>query len=340
MAFRLFFSCVVGPALVVSSGDTKETAAALPEVETVLSKASHTAEDFAAKTSWMMERVSQRQNASVEALAEQKASYEKNLTGQAEEIHSMQSTNIQIRRDIDATKNKSLEIKSDTERLRGENSVMHKVLEVLENKVVAAQDFLGDSLSRTDDDNAEALKVLLPPVPEPGLTHFLEVVHGDSKTVTSFLQLSSRVGPRRKAPPQEDAEAPEDLNPDALEHLLSESLSEIEQEQKEGEAELKAHFLKLYNAGVSELQGVQKEQDALNAEKVKEEAHQRDLKAAKEHVKETREELLRRLHGMEIFAKKVDDAAAYALESVEATTAGMEMEPRAKATAPSAASKK
>lgn len=327
MAFRLIMLCAVGPVVVGASGDSKETAESLPEVESVLSKATDTAQDFAAKAALMQERVAQKHKESTQALADQKAWYEKNLTGQTAEIHSMQSINEQIQLTIKTVMDISDKIKSQTEKLRGENDIMRKALQVLEDKVGVAQEFLSDSLNRTDDAKANALEVLLPPVPEPNLSHFLNVVDGASGPAMSFLQLSSRVGPRRKSPPKEDAESPEDVDPGNLAQLLSESLMDIEHEQKEGEAQLKAHFLKLYNAGSEQLGIVQKEQDRLNDQKTKEQEHQHELKTAREHVLATREELVKRLHGMDVFAERVDKAAANALEEVEGTLSNMEIEP-------------
>lgn len=305
----------------------------LPEVETVLSKASDTAQDFSAKAAQMQALVSKRQQESTAALAAEKEAYEQNLTSMTAEIHAVEFQNKELQASIDMVAKESASIKKETERLRGENNIMRKTLGSLGGKVEAAEQFLDDSLVRTDDTSAEALKPLLPPVPEPSLSNFLSVMgdaQKDAQKSASLLQLSSHIrhirsrgGGSKVKEQQAESESAEEMNPDALNMLLSESLADIEKEQKDGEAEMKAHFMKLHNASVTQLRALSEKKEALEKKLAESEDYKSSLLQAKAHIGATRSELLKRLHGMDVFAKKVDDAAANALESVEATIASL-----------------
>lgn len=290
----------------------RETAARLPDVDAVLSMADETLEDFTAQAASMQDRVARAQNESAVELEEQKASYENNLTQQEADIKSMRAMNARIQDAIDGMQKTSAGITTETEALRGDNSIMHKALQVLEVKVKAAEEFLSDSWNHTNDAGADALKVLQSPTPEPTLVQFLSVLHDEP--AASFLQLSKRSHLGRS----ESEEEP--LTASKLEELLSDSLAEIAEEQEEGETQLRAQFLGIYEAGKKQQNELGAAQHALNDSRIVEERHESDLQAARDHVQETRADLLKRLHGMENLASSMEDVVADILGTVEATT--------------------
>lgn len=329
MAVNPLWACLVAPAFAVSLAlassevqQQQESAAALPDVETVLGRATDTAQEFAAQAKAMQARVEERQKESKKALAEEKAELQRNLTAEDNENHKIMMRSQNLRATINAVRANNSQIRKETERIRSNNKMMHGVLSVLDGKVAAAEQFLSDSLNKTDDGNAEELEVLLPPKPLPTLDHFISVLHGGNSDAgpASFMQVSAQPSLRgRKSRVKAESSAPEEMNPESLSMLLSQSLQDIDKEQKEGEAQLKAHFLAFHQTSMMKREELLAEQARLEEEKRDVQALQKELYAAKHHVVATRTELLKRLHGMKVFSEKIDAAAMHALTSVEDT---------------------
>lgn len=344
MAVSPSWSRVVAAALVVSmvmaspeGQQQQESAAPLPDVETVLTRATDTAQEFAAQAKAMQARVEQRQNESKKALARQKAEFQGNLTAESEKNQKIMAANDHLRAAIGAVKASTAQIRKETESIRDNNNMMHRVLSVLDGKVTAAEQFLSDSMNKTDDRNADELEVLLPPKPLPTLDHFISVLHGDASAdegPASFMQVSLQPRLRgRRLRARAETAAPDEMNPDSLSKLLSQSLQDIDKEQKEGEAQLKAHFLAFHQESMKKRQDLLAVQARLDKEKKDLQALEKELYGAKAHVVATRMELLKRLHGMKVFSEKIDAAAVHALKSVEDTLA----QPKSKTVEPTKA---
>lgn len=297
-----------------------EMAMALPDVESVLTKATGKAHDFAEQASAMQAKVALQQQKSRDALAAQKASYEKKLSQQAAQSDAIKANNTLITSHNDALKKANADLESELRDLQSNNAKMRQSLKTIDDKVSAAELFLQDSLKVTDDSDAEVLSVLAPTTPKPTLDHFLAVAGAEQ---LSLLQLSS-TGSR--------SQGPEDLV-----NVLSKSLADIASAEVEGAAELKAHFLANFEEG-------QRQQAALNATQVQLMELQSELKdrqakllEAKGRLQSTSKELTGRLHGLRIFARKVDSAAAGSLATKPATQEKVEPAPAATTQAPAQA---
>lgn len=270
-------------------GQGPDAAGQLPAVEAVLTKADGKAVDFAAQAMAMQKMVEESQRKGREALATQKADYEKQLTEQATASRAVVDRNTAISNQISHVRKTNSELKEDTSNLQAGNIHMRKILQQISDKVDAANLFVSDSLKLTDDSGAEELKVLEPTTPRPTLNRFLE------QAGASLLQISK---------PDHGSNTPEDLV-----QVLSRSLTDIADAQKEGAAELKAHFLASFEEGRVKQQDLLAQQKNLNATLEEELGYQRQLTAAKEHLVSTRDSLKQRLHGLRIFARKLDQTA-------------------------------
>lgn len=275
-------------------------ATSLPDVESVLTKATDKAHDFAEQASAMQAKVALQQQKSLDALSAQKKLYESKLSQQAAMSDAISANNSAIDAANKALKKSNTDLEVELKRLQDENGEMRKSLQTIDEKVAAAKLFLEDSLKVTDDTDAEELYVLAPTTPKPTLDHFLAVAGGER---VSLLQLSS----------------PRSQGPEDLVSVLSQSLSEIATAEVEGAAELKAHFMANFQDG-------QRHQEALNATnaqlvqlQAELKAHQAKLLEAKSHLQATGAQLSQRLHGLRIFARKVDSAAATPLDSKPAS---------------------
>jgi len=275
---------------------TPEGSATLPDIESVLTKATGKAHDFVEQAAAMQAKVALQQQKSRDALAAQKSAYELKLSQQAAENEAIRANNSKIDSQNHALTQANDDLTLELKSLQANNAKMRHGLQTIDEKVSAASIFVQDSLKVTDDSNAEALSVLAPTTAKPTLDHFLAVAGADR---VSLLQLPRSIG----------------QGPDDLVSVLSKSLSDIAAAEVEGAAELKAHFLANLEAG-------QKEQAALNATRAQLvavqaelQAHQAKLLEAKEHLQATGKQLAQRLHGLRIFARKVDSAAAVSLDA-------------------------
>lgn len=281
-------------------------AAALPDVESVLIKATGKVHDFAEQAAAMQHRVALQQEKSKLSLAAQKATYEIKLAQQAAQSQAIGANSTAIDNANKALQISNVGLEAEVRKLQDGNAKMRRSLMAIDTKASAAKLFLEDSLRVTDDTDAEELRVLVPTTPKPTLDHFLAVAGaptGGDKLALLQVSRARRGGP-------------EDLV-----SLLSKSLADIASAEVEGAAELRAHFLANFEEG-------QKRQEALNATQAQLLELQSDLKArrgkllvAKAHLETTSRQLHDRLHGLRVFARKVDGAAGTALKGLEMASA-------------------
>lgn len=307
-------------------GAATDPVAALPDVESVLTKATGKVHDFAEQAIAMQRRVAQQQDKSRQALAAQKATYESKLAEQDARSEAISANNTVIDRANKALQASISGLEVEVRFLQDGNNKMRKSLQGIDSKVQAATAFLMASLKDTDDTDAEELKVLKPTTPKPTLDHFLAVAAAATGLDKLSLLQFSRSSPR--------SSGPEDLV-----DILSKSLADIATAEVEGAAELKSHFLSNFEDG-------QKRQEALNMTQAKLlelqselKIHQGKLIEAKTHLEATRKQLRDRLEGLRTFARKVDSAALSTLENttVPTTLATSAKAPAKVAPAPAAA---
>lgn len=262
--------------------------AALPSVDTVLTKANSKALDFAQKAADLQKKLDEERRASRAALSKQKEEYEKLLQAQSHQSSV-------ISQHIEETKTGNNELSklntqtmAEVTSLREKNAEMRSALESVISKVSAAQLFLADSLKVTDDSNAKELDVLIPSTPEPTLDHFLAMTR-DNKM--SLLAVHTRRASR-----------PEDFV-----SMLAGSLEDIETAQKEGIADLKAHFMESFSQGEKHQAELNATLAALNQTQVDLKEKRAKLLEAKAHLESTNKDLNERLRAMRAFANRVDD---------------------------------
>lgn len=281
----------------------QDSVASLPDVESVLLKARGKAEDFAAQARTMQARVEEEQSRSRASLKAAKEEYERKLGKQAGENMQMEKGNTDLHSDIRRLKRENKQILEEAEAVSAANDAMRKALISMQNKVQAAQDFVKDSLAKTDDSNAEELTILEPTTPKPTLDHFLRVAQAASDV--SFLQLSAH--------PQDHATGSPARAKDLVQ-LLASGLADISAAEKEGAAQLKASYLENYATGEKHKEALLTVRKSLMEKEEMANNTQKELIVARDHIRETYMQLEKRLHGLRIFARKVDTMAASALK--------------------------
>jgi len=274
----------------------------LPDIETVLTKAKGKAQSFAEQARAMQQRVEEEQNRSRVALRLAKEDYERRLRTQADEITSITMQNLDMRRQCRELNTKNNATLKEAKTFASANEAMRSVLESVQQKVKAAHLFLQDSMDKTDDSSAKELIVLEPTTPKPTLDHFLHVAEEQSGTAdVALLQIETR--------PTHNTHKPEDLV-----KILSSSLADITTAEKEGAVELEASFMRNFEVGEKRKQELLEIQGQGIAERAELNTTRYQLLEARHHLRDTFFQLEKRLHGMRIFARKVDSMAADALK--------------------------
>lgn len=272
-------------------------AAPLPDVDSVLTKATNKFHDFAEQARFMQQRMLDQQEQSRAALAVKKQGYEHSLHVLGNQSRAIRAQNSGWQAANDRLEKDNAATLAECTQLEARNAELRMSLRSLSEKVSVAKQFLLESLKVTDDSDAKALEILAPTTPKPTLGNFLAATRGDK---LSLLTVSSST--RHNDDPKEYAD------------MLSNSLSEISSAEADGAAELKAHFL-------AELERVQADQAGLNAtqqalRQTNAKLHERrdSLLAARAHLQETNAQLNERLHGLRVFANTVGGSAASVLK--------------------------
>lgn len=293
---------VAQPIPCVATFKNASAALTLPDVEAVLSKATGKANDFAEQARAMQARVQESQARSRAALKATKDEYEKKLSDQAKGNTMIEEQSAHLTHDIRDLKLQIGKLEEEAKTYTEANKAMRNVMNSMLLKVQAAEGFITDSLAATDDAASPDLAVLEPTTQKPTLDHFLKVARGGS--ALAFLQLDAvRKGHL------DDSSKPEDLV-----QVLSRGLEGISTAEKEGAAQLKASFLDNFAAGQKRNEELLSVQKSLLDERARLNSTQLQLIAARDHVKNTYLQLGKRLHGMRVFARKIDASAAAALQ--------------------------
>lgn len=258
--------------------------APLPSVDRVLNKASSKAHDFAEQALAMQKKLGEQQEHSRAVLRTQKAEYERLLQVQSNQSQAISLQITQLEESNEKSKQFNIDMAADLKKLSEKNAVLRASLRNLTTKVATAHLFLEDSLKVTDDSDAKELDIIAPATEAPTLDHFLEITSRDSMALL----------------------ARGDDRPEDIVSMLSDSLDQIAEAEKEGAEELRAHFLESFRAA-------EERQAALNetwAALLQTQASLRDERAklheAKVHLEATSKDLFARLRAIRSFATKLD----------------------------------
>lgn len=296
-------------------------AGSLPEVDAVMTKASDTLLDFAAQAQRMQQKVTQKQESSRAALASQKAEYERKLAAQADKEKEAVAANRQVRATVNALQDSNDALKKGAESVQRSNNIMREALLSLEPKMATARTFLEDSLKFTDDSHAPELEILEAPKPEPSLKNFLAITHdefdvqknaAEDARAVSLLSMGGAAEAALVTPPRRPQTSPEELV-----RMLANGLEELERDQAAGEADLKAHFIVMFEQGEKRLAELAEERKSLEDSKAAKESLRGDLQLAKAHLLRTNKALAKRLTGLRIFAQKADSGVSDVLARTE-----------------------
>lgn len=268
--------------------------APLPDVDTVLTKATSKAHAFAEQAAVMQQKLAEQQEKSRANLAMQKKDFEQRLDRMQHQSENISARNSELQRDNRAIERQNMNLLAELEGIQENNSKLRATLRSLTDKVAAAELFTVDSLKVTDDSLAQELMVLAPTTRKPTLEQFLHFTNGRE---VSMLAIRARLRG----------------DPGELVSSLSSSLTEIQAADDEGAAELKAQFLASMATKEERQAQLNATQAKLLQTKAELQEHHGKLLDAKVHLMATSKQLRERLGGMLVFADTVGASVDSAL---------------------------
>jgi len=139
----------------------------LPEVSTMLGTAEQTLQGLTEQAASLEQRAKQAQKEKARKMTEQKVAYEGKLRAAELANRALAAQNKGISHQNQVLRSGNDAIRVHAQQLEATNMVMRQEFLALQSRLGSAQDFLGQSLARTDDSRATELRVLRTPAAKP-----------------------------------------------------------------------------------------------------------------------------------------------------------------------------
>jgi len=303
----------------------------LPPVAHMLSGAAVTLKGLSTQTSALQAQVVQAQMQIESKLARQKAAFEEKLKLQEQANLDIVAANNNISAEIKKLEGNNAALRKSAHDISESNSVMRSQLQNLQLHMADAKNFVGKSLSVTDDSKNSLLEVL-----RPGHQQSLATMVSKESEVeggsddddanddsegdqddrdnepegTSFLALASTKVSKQtptKVEEKDVLDAPDSA--DSVLTILSQEVARLKQQEKESEEHLKQLFIKDFRAGSLRRKALLAQQKTLDGSRKYLSSLQSQLLKAEAHLKSTHSELKARLHGLGQFLQKLAHVA-------------------------------
>jgi hypothetical protein len=243
------------------------------------------------------------------------------------------SQNNEVAAEIQTLKKGNEELRKRCHDLQEGNRVMRVELHTLESKFAEAKEFVGASLTSSDDSKAKELSVLKSPVHHH--KSFLDRHNDDDQEedeaedksgkdddnddddsndddAESFLAISSQAH-RMFAESEDMEESPDDASPVAappsdpsgLVDILKNGVAQMQLEEHASEKKMKAIFVANFQQGQKRHAALMSQQKALNGTRAQLQALQLNLHGAEVHLESTEASLQEHLRGLGLFAQRL-----------------------------------
>lgn len=308
----------------------------LPTVDAMLGGASETMKSISSQASTLQAQIMQVQAANQARMTQQKVIFERKLKMQEGKNQEVVSQNNGVASEIQTLKKGNEDLRKNCHDLQEGNRVMRVELHTLESKFAEAKEFVGTSLTSSDDSKAKELAVLKSPVHHH--KSFLdrhdddqeedntedksgkdddteEDDHDDDSNdddAESFLAISSR-SHRMFAETEDMEESPDDApavaappsDPSGLVDILKTGVAQMQSEEHASEKKMKAIFVANFQQGQKRHSALMSQQKALNGTRSQLQALQLNLHGAEVHLTTTKTSLQERLRGLGLFAQRL-----------------------------------
>lgn len=279
--------------------------AALPEVDYYMQEPTGLSNDFKAKAELLKQQVAANEQEKKTALKQLKTSFEENLTAQALRSDQLGTDNQVLLALISQEESRIAILRQDASKLQKSNEIMRRALDGLVSKVHAVSDFLDDSIEVSEEFNASELDVLRPTTPQPTVEHFLETMGDHKVSLLGVAAAKKKLLKRKKEEPK----------PELILESLPQHLVDLAALGEQGEAQLQARFLAMYEFGAARQAELLAHKEQLQQELGSKEELTAQVLGVKKHLRQIKAQLRQRVNVMRTFALKVNELATVSLDT-------------------------
>ena len=281
----------------------------LPTVSAMLDQSTKTLSGISSRAQKLQQQMLDVQQENAARMQKQKAVFDRKLKEQEEKNMQQVKENAILAKKIMMMKQENEELLKHAQDLEKGNALRHGELQMLQDQLLAAQNFLKETLSQTDDSKAADLEVMKDQ--KPKALSFLAVSE-EHDTGTS----------EAPAAPDNPAEVP--AEPENLLTTLANEVKTMKKQGEDSEAKLKSLFMDDFQAGVKRHNALVAQNKVLTETLEKMQSYRTRLEAADKHLQETQSTLQTRLHDGGLFMQKLSeltmakpDAAVKALQTLK-----------------------
>lgn len=266
----------------------------LPTVAAMMDQSAKTLSGISSRAQKLQQQMLEVQQENAARMQKQKAVFDRKLKEQEEKNLQQAKENAIIAKNIMKMKHDNQEMLEHAQALEKGNSLRHGELKMLQDQLVAAQNFLKETLSQTDDSKAEELEVMKDPSTASSVAVALSFL---SISETEALEPSTELS-------EATSEAPE---PENLLTMLGNEVKVMKKQGQESEAKLKSLFMEDFQAGVKRHNALLAQHKVLTETLEKMQSYDSRLEAADHHLQATQSTLQTRLHDGGLFMQKLSE---------------------------------
>eukprot|EP00435_Cladocopium_sp_Y103_P037756 s1758_g10.t1 len=283
----------------------------LPTVSAMLDQSTKTLSGISSRAQKLQQQMLEVQQENAARMQKQKAVFDRKLKEQEQKNMEQVKENAIIAKNIMKMKQENEELLKHAQSLEKGNSLRHGELRMLQDQLVAAQNFLKETLSQTDDSKATDLEVMKD--------------QSKSANALSLLAISElHETESNEAKENSEPEPTEPAEPESLLTMLANEVKMMKKQGQESEAKLKSLFMEDFQAGVKRHNALLSQNKVLTETLEKMQSYHTRLEAADKHLQGTQSTLETRLHDGGLFMQKLSEltmakpeAAVKALETLQ-----------------------
>ena len=280
----------------------------LPTVSAMLDQSTKTLSGISSRAQKLQQQMLEVQQENAARMQKQKAVFDRKLKEQEQKNMEQVKENAIIAKNIMKMKQENEELLKHAQNLEKGNSLRHGELRMLQDQLVAAQTFLKETLSQTDDSKATDLEVMKDQSKSSKALSFLAISELHETEINEVKETSE----------------PEPAEPENLLTMLANEVKMMKKQGQDSEAKLKSLFMEDFQAGVKRHNALLSQNKVLTETLEKMQSYHTRLETADKHLQGTQSTLETRLHDGGLFMQKLSEltmakpeAAVKALETLQ-----------------------
>lgn len=274
----------------------------------MLDQSTKTLSGISSRAQKLQQQMLEVQQENAARMQKQKAVFDRKLKEQEQKNMEQVKENAIIAKNIMKMKQENEELLKHAQNLEKGNSLRHGELRMLQDQLVAAQTFLKETLSQTDDSKATDLEVMKDQSKSSKALSFLAISELHETEINEVKETSE----------------PEPAEPENLLTMLANEVKMMKKQGQDSEAKLKSLFMEDFQAGVKRHNALLSQNKVLTETLEKMQSYHTRLETADKHLQGTQSTLETRLHDGGLFMQKLSEltmakpeAAVKALETLQ-----------------------